>query len=596
MVDLRIILTRMKENHSFLLLCILLFCHLALPLLTSDLSQANDEISYELSLKWSVDIGKRILYTPSIADIDRDGKLEIIYCKNKELLCFDSYGDLKWSFYSEELGQAGTTIADIDRDGKLDVVVGTYSSILCINHRGKMLWEYNPQNRDSFYETYPAIYDIDKDGQLEIVATCSDTGSVYILDNQGNCERIISFPSSIVDVDTSPSIADLDNDGIMEILMVTATGYLNCLTIYGEIKWSFPVSYGESTPCFADLDHDGKLEVLYGDTMSVFHCLDYKGNNLWNYTTEDSIFASPCVADIDADGSLEVLVASSDHFVYCFNSTGGLEWKFETGDRADSSPSVTDFDGDGTLEILFGSDDGNLYCLNHTGGVEWLISMGSEITATPCIGDLEQDGYLDVIVGSWNGNLSCFTSNLPYTNCISWLSFLNGPTHNGHPDSDNDGLDDLRENYYYGTSPTNNDSDGDGLPDGWEVDYGLNPLQYDALGDPDDDKLNNVDEYLKGHNPTKWDNLRYFLLIQLLPLWLTLLAVLVVLYFRYIKGNIYKTFRKISHYCVTYCVTIFTKAKENIVKDFKSTFNYDDEKFLEKAHEKYSKEITKKGR
>lgn len=50
------------------------------------------------------------------------------------------------------------------------------------------------------------------------------------------------------------------------------------------------------------------------------------------------------------------------------------------------------------------------------------------------------------------------------------------------------------------TNPNDDDSDGDGLNDGWEVYYGLDPNDSSgnngALGDPDDDGLSNYEEYV----------------------------------------------------------------------------------------------------
>jgi hypothetical protein len=63
-------------------------------------------------------------------------------------------------------------------------------------------------------------------------------------------------------------------------------------------------------------------------------------------------------------------------------------------------------------------------------------------------------------------------------------------------DSDNDGLTNFEEYNYDGElDPFNSDTDGDGVPDGWEVEYGLNPLEEDDFEDADNDGLDNLSEY-----------------------------------------------------------------------------------------------------
>jgi len=60
-----------------------------------------------------------------------------------------------------------------------------------------------------------------------------------------------------------------------------------------------------------------------------------------------------------------------------------------------------------------------------------------------------------------------------------------------------------------GTSATKNDSDGDGMSDGWEFYGGIDPLNATGVngqqGDPDGDGLSNFDEYINGTSPTKED-------------------------------------------------------------------------------------------
>jgi len=72
-------------------------------------------------------------------------------------------------------------------------------------------------------------------------------------------------------------------------------------------------------------------------------------------------------------------------------------------------------------------------------------------------------------------------------------------------DSDGDRLSDSDELNVHGTNPLDPDSDGDDLPDGWEVATGLDPLDNTGVngrdGDGDEDNLSNIDEFNAGTLP-----------------------------------------------------------------------------------------------
>ncbi len=80
-------------------------------------------------------------------------------------------------------------------------------------------------------------------------------------------------------------------------------------------------------------------------------------------------------------------------------------------------------------------------------------------------------------------------------------------------DSDGDGVPDDQDDFPYdpdeyldtdGDGEGNNadtDDDNDGMPDTWELLYGLDPLKDDAADDPDGDEISNINEYNLGSEP-----------------------------------------------------------------------------------------------
>jgi hypothetical protein len=67
-------------------------------------------------------------------------------------------------------------------------------------------------------------------------------------------------------------------------------------------------------------------------------------------------------------------------------------------------------------------------------------------------------------------------------------------------DSDGDGVPD-DEDAFPDDPDEYLDTDGDGMPDGWESEYGLNPFEKDAGDDLDGDGVSNIDEYYLGTKP-----------------------------------------------------------------------------------------------
>jgi len=183
-----------------------------------------------------------------------------------------------------------------------------------------------------------------------------------------------------------------------------------------------------------------------------------------------------------------------------------------------ANPGEPDTDLDG---VFNSQEQGGGTC-----GVSWnKINTKSNSNNTDTDGDAVND-YTEVYF--YNTNPSCHDTDLDglHDNLEGSSAVVKPCPYANIPDSDGDGLcdgnttvmdgstvvcadgEDLNVNKVVDageTDPCNPDSDGDMMPDGWEVQYGLNPLVNDAASDPDGDTLNNLTEFINSANPNSSD-------------------------------------------------------------------------------------------
>ena len=89
--------------------------------------------------KWEVDIKGQWVTEPVVADLNGDGRLEIITGMQDSLLVFDGSGKLLDK--REVHGRPGpVVVGDIDADGWLEVIVGTDSGDLSCIVAGPCEW------------------------------------------------------------------------------------------------------------------------------------------------------------------------------------------------------------------------------------------------------------------------------------------------------------------------------------------------------------------------------------------------------------------------------------------------------------------------
>ena len=118
------------------------------------------------------------------------------------------------------------------------------------------------------------------------------------------------------------------------------------------------------------------------------------------------------------------------------------------------------------------------------------------ITTTSPVGTASEAQYLWVVpyLGRVKSELDGTQGKL--------ISFaIGGGTITQETDTDGDALKDYQELIIYNTNPIKSDTDSDEMPDGWEVNNGLDPTINNADGDLDGDGASNLLEYNRGTNP-----------------------------------------------------------------------------------------------
>ncbi len=307
------------------------------------------------------------------------------------------------------------TLADVDRDGKLEIGFGSFDrNVYLLNSNGSVRWYYNAA--DTVF-TSPAFSDVAGNQDLEMIVGTDisqntrlrpptpNGGYVYALKAAVDAKAgtKFSFRSSQLQqwraqfnqvMQSSPVVADLlpGNPGLE---VVVGSG---CFFPQGRGdrrgKWFKVLSASNGkvlktltvaacTPSAAavgDVNSDGVQEVLVpvsgsstagGDGVSRIIAWQPAGDRvLWSVqprlgTRTDSMAGfynrTPVIADVNGDGSVEVLVNYATGVVIFSGATGEQltcdsnpcnKPLLRTGQTLQGSPAVADTNGDGVKEVL----------------------------------------------------------------------------------------------------------------------------------------------------------------------------------------------------------------------------------------------------
>ncbi|MCA9321922.1 MAG: PQQ-binding-like beta-propeller repeat protein [Planctomycetes bacterium] len=370
------------------------------------------------TMLWSLETQSPSFGSGAVADLDGDGKLEIVfgcYFRDETLRCLDAKsGKVLWSKKSAG-GPLDASVLVVDLDGKkgLETVFAdsAHGKVWCLDARGGELWIYQgPSGTDS----PPAAADMDGDGDLEVVygtmKVRGKEGRVVQLDGKTGKELwTVEIPGH---VQSEPGLVDLDDDGHLDVLVTNwmGDGMLRALNgKTGKELWRFEtgdwIYHGISA---ADLDGDQAPEILVTDRAGTVTLLEGEsGVVAWqvqlNNEAKGMVFGPTTLVDSDGEGALEIVVCGRN--LHVLDAKGKLRWEKSFGYRSMArGVSAADVDGDGNQDLVFGEGQ-NLRALRAKDGEQlWAWDLGDpdkpgdHIDHAPLLADFDGDGFLDVFV------------------------------------------------------------------------------------------------------------------------------------------------------------------------------------------------------
>jgi len=182
------------------------------------------------SILWYSDEPQDFMYHGgSFGDIDEDGKPEIaIGCYDNHVYVLNGEdGSVKWEYTASYYIAAPTSIADLNNDGHLEVVFASYNILGVLSYTGGLLWTY-PTGGSIFRGA--SIADVDGNGVLDVAFGSSD-GILRVL--KGNNGQVLwtydlqAHYGNTFDIDHAPVIADFNNDGKLDIFIIGGYGSSN---------------------------------------------------------------------------------------------------------------------------------------------------------------------------------------------------------------------------------------------------------------------------------------------------------------------------------------------------------------------------------
>ncbi len=231
-----------------------------------------------------------MINAPAVADLDGDGILDIITGERvasaqgfiHAIKMDGTPVNANWPVEVAATPAFTPSIADMDNDGNLDVVIAASSAGMYIFDNQGQVFPGFPVYDPNVNYSYQSPILVDLDGNLNLEIVGSNHGNApgfYAMDTDGN--YLPGWPVSTSEWTYSPpTVLDVDDDGVFEIFMsdrnTSGTPGVELPVIYGLTPEgnnlpNFPIEkYGgtEGVLSIADVNNDNVLDIIFPSVMT----------------------------------------------------------------------------------------------------------------------------------------------------------------------------------------------------------------------------------------------------------------------------------------------------------------------------------------
>lgn len=266
--------------------------------------------------------------------------------------------------------------------------------------------------------TAPQVVDLDGDGANELVLASAE--SVYVIRAKGTQK----WRYSVDGIVTGVVAADLDGNGEKEVVAVTDSGTVHCLSKDGSHLWSYDAKgFIKNAPVITDFYNNGKLDIIFTAKTGLF-ILDNKGALVENHPEITS--SVPVVVAGDYDYQKQ----KASKTVYISGASGGTilpakgnansqkAWTFPYPPT--DSAAIADINRDGSPEVLTPTKS-SISVWAIWGAIIGGVNSSSPLVS-PVITDMNRDGIPEVIVGNQDGDIYESTPGVS----IGWQAHIEG--------------------------------------------------------------------------------------------------------------------------------------------------------------------------